>query len=584
MWRMALQDPETNLGAAIADFNRARSQAALKELLARLSGDSIQLLSFDDVRRTLRLQGGIERGLRDIPLSAIVGSVGRYADFTRDFLPRRDISPERWARVKEAASGLVGLPPIEVYQIGEAYFVKDGNHRVSVARQLGATYIQAYVTEVHSRIPLTPDVRPDDLILKAEYVQFLEETQLDFLRPQADLSVTVPGKYPLLLEHIAIHHYYMGLDLQRDVTYPEAVAHWYDTVYLPVVEIIRTRGLLRHFPGRTETDLYLWIAEHRAQLEHEFGSPVRPEYAANLLVDERSPERNKLINTLGRWIKVILPDKLEGGPPPGQWHPADLPAENAARLFQDVLVPVNGKEDGWFALEQGIVLAQREQSHLHGLHVLPGEGEEASEAYVAAVREEFERRCRAAGVAGRLITTNGEVVEQTCQRANVVDLVTVNLSYPPAPQLLARLNSGFRDLIQRCPRPILATPRTASELSRAFLAYDGSPKAQEALFIATYLAAAWKTPLVVGSILDEGRVGAETIQQAREYLEAHNVQAQYYLESGPIAETILKLSREENCDLLILGGYGLNPLLEVVLGSEVDQVMRESCQPMLICQ
>jgi nucleotide-binding universal stress UspA family protein len=581
---MTFHEPEANLSSAIADFHRARNQADLKELLARLTGDSVQLLSYDDVRKTLRLQGGVERGVQDIPLSAIVGSVGRYSDFTRDFLPRRDVSPERWARVKLAASGLIGLPPIDVYQIGEIYFVKDGNHRVSVARQLGATHIQAYVTEVNSRIPITKDDRPDDWILKAEYSQFLEETQLDLLRPQANLSVTVPGQYPALLEHIAIHRYFMGLDFKRDISYQEAVAHWYDTVYMPVVEILRSRGILHHFPGRTETDLYLWIAEHRAQLEHELGWPVRPEYAASHLVEEHSPGRNRLIHTLGRWIKVILPEKLESGPPPGQWHTEILPVENASRLFQDVLVPVNGKEDGWFALEQAIVLSQREHSNLHGLYIVLAEGEESTEAYAQTVQEEFERRCQAAGVAGRLIATSGEIVDQTCQRARTVDLVTVNLSYPPAPQMLARLNSGFRDLIQRCPRPILATPQTVSDLSRAFLAYDGSPKAQEALFIASYLASAWKTPLVVGSILDEGRVGAQTIQQAREYLEAHHVQAQYYLESGPIAETILKLSREENCELLILGGYGLNPLLEVVLGSQVDHVLRESCKPMLICQ
>lgn len=581
---MSNPEPSTNLSSAIADFQRARSQAALKELLARLTGDSVQLLSFDDVRKALRLQGGVERGLRDIPLHAIVGSVGRYADFTRDFLPRRDISPERWARVKLMASGLVGLPPIEVYQIGDVYFVKDGNHRVSVARQLGASHIQAYVTEVYSRVPLTPDVRPDDLILKAEYGQFLEETRLNELRPQADLSVTVPGQYPALLEHIAIHRYYMGLDFQRDIPYPEAITHWYDTVYLPVVEMIRSRGLLRHFPGRTATDLYLWIAEHRAQLEHEFGWPVRPEYAASALVDARGAERSSPLHMLGRFIKLILPDRLEGGPPPGQWHSADLHPQSQGHLFQDVIVPLNGREDGWFALEQAIVLARREESHLLGLHVIPAEGEESEEAFTQKVQAAFEQRCQAAGVAGRLSITSGEVVEQTCLRARMADLVTVNLSYPPAAALLARLNSGFRDLVQRCPRPILATPQTVSELNHAFVAYDGSPKAQEALFTATYLALAWKIPLTIGAVADGERVGPQTLDQARAYLEAHHVSAEYCIESGPIAETILQLSQQANCDLLILGGYGLNPLLEVVLGSQVDRVLRQSCQPMLICQ
>ncbi len=177
-------DSTGDLANAIEDFHRARSRADLRELLARLTGDLNQLLSYDEVRKMLRLQGAASRGVQEIPLNAIVGSVGRYTDFTRDFLPRRDVNPERWARVKLAASGYAGLSPIDVYKIGDVYFVQDGNHRVSVARQLGSEYIQAYVTEVYTHIPLTKDIQPDDLIRKAEYSQFLEKTSLDRLRPE----------------------------------------------------------------------------------------------------------------------------------------------------------------------------------------------------------------------------------------------------------------------------------------------------------------------------------------------------------------------------------------------------------------
>jgi hypothetical protein len=279
--RLCLMEQELlTFSAAIDDFHKARSLAALKEILARITGESTQLLSFDEVRQKLKVKGSYDKGLRDIPLDAIVGSVGRYNDFTRDFLPKQDVDETRWARVKVAATGLVGLDPIEVYQIGDVYFVKDGNHRVSVARQLGATHIQAYVTEIRTRVPLTPNVKPDDLILKAEYADFLEKTRLDEYRPQSDLNVTVPGQYPILLEHIDMHRYFMGLDYQRDVSYEEAVTHWYDHVYLPIVQIIRERGILRFFPDRTETDLYLWIAEHRAALEKELGWRINPEDAA----------------------------------------------------------------------------------------------------------------------------------------------------------------------------------------------------------------------------------------------------------------------------------------------------------------
>jgi nucleotide-binding universal stress UspA family protein len=577
-----MSDPNQtgDFSSALSDFQRARSQAQLKELLGRLSGEQTQLLSFDEVRQTLRLQGGIERGLRDIPLDAIVGSVGRYTDFTRDFLPRKEINPERWARVMVAANGLVGLPPIEVYQIGNAYFVIDGNHRVSVARQMNAQYIQAYVTEVQSRVPLNPDVKPDELILLAEYNQFLEQTRLNEFRPQADLSVTLPGQYPRLLEQIEVHRYFMGLEQQREIPYEEAVTHWYDEVYLPVVQIIRNQGILRSFPNRTETDLYIWIAKHRAELEEALGQPVRPEHVAGHLAEAHSPASAGFFSRLRN---LILPEKLGAGPRPGTWREQALAARPPDQLFQDILVPVNGKEDGWCALDQAIQVAQREGASLYGLHVVEEEADLASEAALR-VQAEFERRCQEAQVPGRLAIAAGEVVEQTCARATVADLVIVNLSYPPAPQPLAKLSSGFHDLIQRCPRPVLATPQTVSPLNRALLAFDGSPKAREALFVAAYLAGKWRIPLSVVTVEDGGFDPEEVLAQARSYLEEHGVSADYRMERGPVGDTILDNCSRDGCDLVLVGGYGLTPVLEVVLGSAVDQVLRQSCQPVLICR
>ena len=237
--------------SSLQDFRRARSQAKLKQLVARVTGESTELLSYEEVRRKLRAYASSDRGLRDIPLDAIVGSVGRYNDFTRDFLPRQDFTQDRWAKVKAASEGSPGLPPIDVYKVGESYFVKDGNHRVSVARQLGAISIQAYVTEVLVRVPLDPNTQPDDLILKAEYAEFLERTHLDELRPEADLSVTIPGQYPTLEEHIAVHRHYMGIDQQRFIPPDEAVSHWYDMIYLPAVQAMQEGGILRNFPNRT---------------------------------------------------------------------------------------------------------------------------------------------------------------------------------------------------------------------------------------------------------------------------------------------------------------------------------------------
>ncbi len=265
------QSNVASIVSAINDFHRARSQAFLKEIIARFTGESIELLSYEEVRRKLIALGTADRGLQEIPLDAIVGSVGRYTDFTRDFLPRQDSDQTRWSMVKAATTEPPGLPPIDVYQIGETYFVKDGNHRVSVARQMGVKYVHAYVTEVHTRVPLTPDVQPDDLIVKAEYALFLEKIRLGELRPEADLSVTIPGQYIIIEEHISLHQYFMQTEQNEEVDFSRALLDWYDSVYLPAVQSIRDLGILRNFPGRTETDLYLWISEHRASLEKELG-------------------------------------------------------------------------------------------------------------------------------------------------------------------------------------------------------------------------------------------------------------------------------------------------------------------------
>ena len=182
--------------AALEDFNQARRQAAMQQLLARFTGEQTELLSYDDVKKKLRVTNVRERGLQEIPVDKIIGSVGRYKDFTRSFLPKSDSGGQRWARVKAAVSDMAGVPPIEVYQLGDAYFVIDGNHRVSIARQLGTPTISAYVTEVKTRVPLTADDDPNEIICKSRYADFLEKTDLDNLRPEVDLLGWEQWRHP----------------------------------------------------------------------------------------------------------------------------------------------------------------------------------------------------------------------------------------------------------------------------------------------------------------------------------------------------------------------------------------------------
>jgi hypothetical protein len=274
----------------------------------------MHLLPFDEVRARLRLRSKTDRGLQQIPLDRIVGSVGRYRDFTRAFFPRYDEMGDRWRRVDQLVQSS-GLPPIEVYQVGEVYFVKDGNHRVSVARQHGASTIAAYVWEYPTPVPLSPEDDLDDLLIKQEYAEFLAHTGLDAIRPEQRIEFTTPGRYRALEEHIAVHRYYLGLEQDREIPYEDAVASWYDTVYLPVVQAIRQQEILKEFPGRTEADLYVWVMDHLYYLKEHYGLAVDAQTAAADFAEQFTEQPvKKVIKAVQRAVKEVTGS---GEPPLG---------------------------------------------------------------------------------------------------------------------------------------------------------------------------------------------------------------------------------------------------------------------------
>jgi nucleotide-binding universal stress UspA family protein len=572
--------------SAVVDFFHARGQANLEELKAHLTGKSADLLSYKEVCQKLKAKGTTECGVRDIPLDAIVGSVGRCSDFTRSFRPRQDNDQQRWLRIKAAMTGPRGLPPIEVYQIGQVYFVLDGNHRVSVARELGATHIEAHVTKIHTRVPLTPEVQPADLGVKAEYADFLEQTHMDELRPGADLSMTIPGQYRLLEDQIEAHRHAMGLEKEQETRLDEAVGRWYDKVYWPIVQVIRKQGILVDFPGRTETDLYIWLAQHRAALKQELGYEIEPGAAAADLAAQFSPKLGRVIaRTEEKIVDAVTPVQLEAGPRPGQWRKERLAVRQADGLFADTLCVVSGEKIGWQALEQALQVVQRERGRLVGLHVAPSTAHRNKEK-TQTMRAEFKQRCQVAGLPGEWVIDVGGVVRKICERAHWADLVVLGLAHPPAAQPLARLSSKFSTLIRRCPRPVLVVPGDPSPMNRALLAYDGTLKADEALFVATRLCQPdhWNIPLTVVTVTEGDPITPETLAHAQKYLAAHKVQATFVQESGPVAEAILKTAAAHESDLIIMGSYGFSPVLEIALGSTVDQVLRRSRQPALVCR
>jgi hypothetical protein len=258
---------------ASADYRRARRKAFVRGVLSWFRRSDNALLGFDEVRRGIHAQAQREGGVREVPIEQIVGSVGRYRDFDRAFLPRQARTRDRWESVDRAHLDGTDLPAVDLYKLGEIYFVKDGNHRVSVARERGQHFIDAHVIEVTAPAPVESLEDLLEWIRRQDALAFYEKTQILSLRPDCRIELTLPGQYEKLLEHISTHRWYLGIEAKREIPYSEAVASWYDRVYMPTVVAVRATDALRDFPLRTEADLYLWITEHHWYL-HQSAHPA----------------------------------------------------------------------------------------------------------------------------------------------------------------------------------------------------------------------------------------------------------------------------------------------------------------------
>ena len=263
-----------NIQAADSDFNSARMKAFRDSIFSILSPEKTEMLSFYDIKSLIKPKAEFYKGIQCIPLDKIIGSEGRYQDFNRAFLPKREHLRNRWRSVNVAAIEDVYLPPIKVFKIGEAYFVRDGNHRVSVARQRGQMEIDAEVTEITSEIELTPDITITELrkmVITYELNRILEHSGLKDWINFEEIKFTASGRYEEILRHILGHQEYLTRKEGKSVDLKKAAHSWFMTVYLPVVDIILEEKLLDRFPERTEADLYVWVMKHWNDLDDRYG-------------------------------------------------------------------------------------------------------------------------------------------------------------------------------------------------------------------------------------------------------------------------------------------------------------------------
>ena len=260
------------------DFQRARRRQVMSQLARRLSRDSRDvdvILPFDEVVDAL---GRVEEryvGLQTIDLDSILGTVdrGAHGGFDRQFRPTTARVRARWERIANAARRGESLPPISVYRIGDVHFVRDGHHRVSVARALGREVIDAYVVEVVTRIGAERSLLIRDLPLKSHERLFYERAPLP-ARGRDRISLTDPWRYALLAEMVEAWGFRAMQDRAEFIDRRTAARLWFEEDYVPISDMVRDAGMVE--AGETETDAYMRIVGQRYQLmrTHEWSEEI----------------------------------------------------------------------------------------------------------------------------------------------------------------------------------------------------------------------------------------------------------------------------------------------------------------------
>jgi len=258
------------------DFSRARRSQLIAELgrrLRREPDDVALILPFDEVVEALGMVGEVELGLQTIALDSIVGTVDRTRDFDRGFRPTTTRVRGRWQRIAAAQRRGEAFPPISVYRVGDLHFVRDGHHRVSVAKSLGREDIDADVTEVRTRIGAGESLRLADLPLKDHERIFSERVPLDPAR-LARVRPSDPWDFGRLAEGVEAWGYRVMQERREYMDREEVARLWYEEDFLPIVETLREGAFIGG--SETEGDAYMRVVTARYELlrTHEWSGEI----------------------------------------------------------------------------------------------------------------------------------------------------------------------------------------------------------------------------------------------------------------------------------------------------------------------
>ncbi len=266
----------------VEDFLKAKRRARLQRVFSTFRWQNPNLLSFYEVTKLIKPESQSYRGMQTIEVKSIIGSENRYQDFSSAFLPKNNAIERKWENIDAARLDDIPLPPISVYKLGGWYFVRDGNHRVSVAKAKGQEFIDAEVVELSSKVPLHKGMTLNELkkaVVECERERFMEQYNPTYL-PMDRIVFTSPGSYPEMVNHILVHKYYANEHVDHTLTFEEGAVSWYENVYRSVVDAVDRKHLLSLFPGHTEADLYMWLVKKWDEMKRN-GSGVTEDEAAD---------------------------------------------------------------------------------------------------------------------------------------------------------------------------------------------------------------------------------------------------------------------------------------------------------------
>lgn len=295
------------------DFNKARNKAWINEMQHLMHPDKMRLLSLNDVKKILKPKNEVYVGMRFVPIKKIVGSEGRYNDFDNHFLPRSNELKQRWVNIDQAHLSDIVLPPIQLYELAGLYFVRDGNHRVSVAKAQGVEFIDAEVIALQSEVQLPPDVRQDTLLATVIWYEkrvFYNETNFGDLTDYWDLDFTAAGRYDVIYNHILVHKYFINERQNIEIDFNDALVSWFRTVYLPVIGVIEKYDLIAGFKNRTKSDIYVWVVKHWDRLKQRNGNDYSLDEAAKDFA-ELKKTANRQRPSIFSMLKAVLFARLK---------------------------------------------------------------------------------------------------------------------------------------------------------------------------------------------------------------------------------------------------------------------------------